>query len=208
VLVRVVAPENYAICVRLREGTLFEPRLRPRAKERLPRRTRTVGARVSAQPSPRPVTPGRRHASRDRRDGRGRLTRGAATIRFRFRAPIAQLDRASGCGPEGRMFESCWARQIEKQSPGRVLGPDRGFAPMVRLRAERLLEARSRSVGCQLAATRRGVKRPPGPCILAPRDHGCRSVSLERDPPADCRARGAAQHRAADRSLWRRRSHL
>jgi hypothetical protein len=28
------------------------------------------------------------------------------------RAPIAQLDRASGCGPEGRMFESCWARQI------------------------------------------------------------------------------------------------
>src|SRR6516164_5952870 len=27
-------------------------------------------------------------------------------------APIAQLDRASGCGPEGRMFESCWARQI------------------------------------------------------------------------------------------------
>ncbi len=26
-------------------------------------------------------------------------------------APIAQLDRASGCGPGGRTFESCWARQ-------------------------------------------------------------------------------------------------
>ena len=27
-------------------------------------------------------------------------------------APIAQLDRALGCGPGGRTFESCWARQL------------------------------------------------------------------------------------------------
>ncbi len=35
-------------------------------------------------------------------------------------APIAQLDRASGCGPEGRTFESCWARQGNMKHPGRL----------------------------------------------------------------------------------------
>ena len=45
--------------------------------------------------------------------GRGsRGQRGFAKLPAASRAPIAQLDRASGCGPEGRMFESCWARQI------------------------------------------------------------------------------------------------
>ena len=29
----------------------------------------------------------------------------------KIQAPIAQLDRAPGCGPGGRKFESCWARQ-------------------------------------------------------------------------------------------------
>ncbi len=31
---------------------------------------------------------------------------------FYFHAPVAQLDRALGCGPGGRTFESCRARQI------------------------------------------------------------------------------------------------
>ncbi len=62
---------------------------------------------------------------------RERPSRGAATIRFRFFAPIAQLDRASGCGPEGRMFESCWARQPSPRERGHAGGQLHRWPPAV-----------------------------------------------------------------------------
>ena len=38
-------------------------------------------------------------------------------LKYSWRAPVAQLDRASGSGPEGRTFESCRVYQVFKGDP-------------------------------------------------------------------------------------------
>ncbi len=52
------------------------------------------------------------HPLRQPRPGASRLGIRFARFPTGFHAPVAQLDRAPGCGPGGRMFESCRARQI------------------------------------------------------------------------------------------------
>src|SRR6266699_3402612 len=109
-------------------GALCAPRNRMWAKSRSERVVFSLG-RV-------PKSAGSRPLRRCKRFRQAVESRRKPVLRFVYRAPLAQLDRASGYEPEGREFESLRARHsfhaVAKKFPtsglGR-LGPTSKFNP-------------------------------------------------------------------------------
>src|SRR5262245_40066417 len=58
---------------------------------------------------------------------------------FVLKAPIAQLDRASGYEPGGRTFESCWAHHLASRGVCHSTSQSRGFSPAARSQRARVV---------------------------------------------------------------------
>ena len=85
-------------------------------------------------------------------------------------APVAQLDRASGYGPEGRGFESLQARQVFEDAgslTNHVVAQTLLFAPSRRLSRLEIISS-SGTI-------------PRRPVVSAPLDRNCSSMIFESD---------------------------